>query len=102
MLREHFLFNFHNQGVIGNLFVSIISINRPHTFFVTITLFVTPCTCLFYLLSDETSFSVSLLDDCANDRSINIFLHISRKAFAIVLAATSHLKTIKDDQIENW
>jgi len=53
-----------------------------------------------YLLSDETNFSVSLLDDCANDRSIKIFLQISRRAFAIVLAATSHLNTIAADLIQ--
>ena len=47
---------------------------------------------VYYLLSADTSFSVSLLEDCANDRSISIFLQISLRALAIVLAATSHLK----------
>jgi hypothetical protein len=44
-----------------------------------------------YLLSEGTSFSVSLLDDWARLRSMRIFLQMSRKALAIVLAATWHL-----------
>ena len=44
-----------------------------------------------YLRSAETSFSVSLLEDWARERSIRIFLQMSRSALAIVRAATSHL-----------